>query len=258
MGGALAERCPDLRAAIAAGALGEIADALGPQPVDASLADVALLPVIPNPDKILCVGLNYKTHADETGMDVPQYPIIFTRFGASQVGHDQPIVKPRASDRLDFEGERAVIIGRRGRHIAEAAALDHIAGYACFDDGSVRDWQRHTSQFIPGKNFVASGAFGPWMVTADEIGDPSRLSLETRLNGATVQQATTDLLIFPIPQLISYISTFAELVPGDVIATDTPGGVGSRREPPLYLRAGDVLEVEISSIGMLRNTVIAE
>ena len=256
--GDLAARYPDLKAALAGGALREIGAALRGVAPDVGLDEVALLPPVTDPDKILCIGLNYKAHVEETGRGDSEQPTIFVRFPASQVGHERPIVRPAASTRLDYEGELAVIIGRAGRHINEAAALDHIAGYACFNDGSVRDWQRHTSQFTPGKNFVASGSFGPWLVTADEIPDPTRLTLTTRLNGAVMQHATTDLLLFPIPELIAYISTFAELLPGDVIATGTPGGVGSRRDPPVWVEAGDSIEVEIDAIGVLRNPVIAE
>ena len=162
---------------------------------------------------------------------------------------------PRVTDTYDFEGELAVVIGRAGRHVDEAGALDHVAGYACFNDGSVREHQRHTTQFTPGKNFDRSGAFGPWLVTADEVGDPQALSLETRLNGETVQETTTDLMIFPIAEVIAYLSVFTELVPGDVIATGTPGGVGAARTPPLWMQPGDTVEVEISRVGRLANPV---
>ncbi len=256
--GDLVARHPSLRAAIAAQALDEIAAALAARQPDAAIDGVEFLPVIPDPDKILCTGLNYKQHIEETGREDRDHPTIFTRFANCQVGHNQPIVKPRESDSLDYEGELAVIIGRPGRRIAEADALDHVAGYACYNDGSVRDFQRHTSQFTPGKNFMGTGAFGPWMTSAAELRDPTALTLETRLNGEVMQRVTTDLMIFPIPRQISYISTFTELTPGDVIVTGTPGGVGSRRDPPVYMKGGDVVEVEISRIGVLRNPVVDE
>ena len=168
------------------------------------------------------------------------------------------MICPKVSTQFDYEGELAVVIGKRGRHIARDKALDYIAGYSCYNDGSLRDWQRHTSQWTPGKNFAATGAFGPWLVTADEIPDPTTLSLATRLNGQTVQSATVDLLIFSIPEIIEYISAWSELAPGDVIATGTPGGVGFKRNPPLLMKAGDIVEVEISTIGTLSNPIEAE
>jgi len=166
------------------------------------------------------------------------------------------MLKPKETERLDYEGEMAVIIGTGGRRIKRADALSHVAGYSCFNDGSVRDWQRHTTQFMPGKNFVGTGPFGPWMVTSDEIPDPGALELTTRLNDQVVQNVTTDLMINPVPVLIEYISTVFPLSPGDVIVSGTPGGVGDKREPPLYMNAGDIVEVEISSIGTLRNTIV--
>ena len=254
--GDLAARYPSLRAAIAAQALDRIAEALAARTPDARIDEVEFSPVIPDPDKILCIGLNYKTHIEETGHKDRDYPTIFPRFANCQVGHNQPIVKPRESDKLDYEGELAVIIGRPGRRIAETDALGHVAGYACYNEGSVRDFQRHTTQFTPGKNFMATGGFGPWMATAADIPDPTALTLETRLNGEVMQQTSTDLMIFSIPRQISYISTFTELAPGDVIVSGTPGGVGYRRDPPVYMKAGDVVEVAISGIGVLRNPVI--
>ncbi len=221
-------------------------------------ADVSFLPVIPDAGKILCIGLNYAKHQAETGRpDVP-HPTIFTRFADTQVGHGQPMVKPNSSDRFDFEGELAIVIGRGGRSIPEDAALAHVAGYACYNDGSVRDWQRHTSQFTPGKNFAATGGFGPFLVTADEVGDYTRLPIETRLNGEVMQKATLADLIFPIPRLISYISEFTPLSSCDVIVTGTPGGVGDRRDPPVYMKPGDIVEVDIGPVGTLVNPVIAE
>lgn len=221
-------------------------------------SEVELLPVVPDPDKILCVGINYMTHVKETGRDIPTKPMFFTRFADSQTAHDAPIVRPLASHKLDFEGELAVVIGRTARHVKAADAFDYVAGYSCYNDGSVRDWQRHTIQFTPGKNFPSTGSFGPWLVTADEVGDPSQLSLVTRLNGEVVQQAPLSDLIFDIPTLIEYCSTFTVLRPGDVIITGTTGGVGAFREPPLWMKPGDIVEVEISKVGVLRNTIADE
>jgi 2-keto-4-pentenoate hydratase/2-oxohepta-3-ene-1,7-dioic acid hydratase in catechol pathway len=225
---------------------------------DVRLDEVTYAPVIPNPDKILCVGINYRHHQQETGHKLPERPLIFTRFANTQVGHEQPMIRPRVSEQLDFEGEFAIVIGRTGRHISEADALSFVAGYAAYNDGSVRDWQRHSNQFTPGKNFVGTGAFGPWLVTPDEVPNILRTTLVTRLNGQEVQRATTDDLIFGIPTLISYCSTFTELVPGDTIITGTPGGVGAFRNPPLWMKPGDVVEVEIDGIGVLRNRVAEE
>ncbi|EJT85920.1 fumarylacetoacetate hydrolase family protein [Pseudomonas asiatica] len=219
---------------------------------------VQWLPVIPNPDKVLCVGLNYLKHIIETGREVPKHPTLFTRFASAQVGHEQPLILPKASTAFDFEGELAIVIGKAGRHISKGNALEHVAGYSLFNDGSIRDWQRHTLQFTAGKNFVGSGSLGPWIVTKDEISDICSLVLETRLNGEVVQREGLDDLLFKIPDLIEYISTFTELLPGDVIATGTPGGVGAFRTPPLWMKPGDVVEVEVEGIGKLKNTVNAE
>ena len=258
LGKRLGERYPDLGSVLAADALGEAADAAEGEAADVSLDEVTFLPVIPNPGKIVCVGLNYLTHRDEAGRGETGHPAIFTRFPETQVGHGQPVVRPRVSDKLDYEGELALIIGKPGRYIEEEGALSHIAGYACYLDASLRDWQRHTEQWTPGKNFPSTGGFGPWMVTADEIPDPTRLTLTTRLNGEVMQRSTTDLLIFTIPVLINYISSFTELRPGDVIATGTPGGVGSRRDPPVFMKAGDTVEVEITQIGTLAHSIADE
>ncbi|MGZ3481782.1 MAG: fumarylacetoacetate hydrolase family protein, partial [Myxococcaceae bacterium] len=200
----------------------------------------------------------YVAHREETGRTESEFPTLFTRFANTQVGHDQPLVRPRVSTELDYEAELAVVVGKPARHVRREDALGVVAGYSCYQDATLRDWQRHTSQFTPGKNFIGTGGFGPWMVTADEIPDPSRLTLVGRLNKVEMQRATTDLLIFDIPALIAYITTFTELVPGDVISTGTPGGVGSKRQPPVWLKAGDVFEVEISGIGVLRNPVVDE
>jgi len=253
------DRFPDLKSLVASG---DAVAALSGVDLRAAtrhnLDSVTLKPVIPNPDKIICVGLNYEMHRQETGRDESRYPVLFTRFANSQMGHGEPLVRPRQSTKFDYEGELAIVIGKSGRHIPEAEALSYIAGYSCYNDGSVRDWQRHTHQFTPGKNFPSTGGFGPWMVTADEIADPTKLELTTRLNGAVMQSATIDMMIFSIPHQIAYCSEFTELVPGDVIVTGTPGGVGARRDPPVFMKAGDVAEIEISGIGILRNPVVDE
>ena len=223
-----------------------------------ALSDVQLLPPITNPDKIICVGLNYESHRKETGRPEVEFPTLFTRFANSQIGDGEAMWRPAESTSFDYEGELAVIIGSGGWKIPEDKALEHVAGYSCYNDGSVRDWQRHTSQFTPGKNFRHTGPFGPWLVTTDEIPDPSTLTLTTRLNGEVMQHATTDLLIFTIPVLINYISRFTRLEPGDVIVSGTPGGVGFKRDPQVFMKPGDVVEVEISKIGILKNPIESE
>jgi len=250
-------RYPTLRALLAGEAFDELR-ALQREKVDYALSAVQLLPTIPNPDKIFCIGVNYATHLAESGHPTPPHPMIFTRFANSQVGAGQSMIRPLESERFDYEGEMAVIIGKRGRRIPRGDALSHVAGYACYNDGSIRDWQRHTSQFTPGKNFAGTGAFGPWMVTTDDIPDISAQTLVTRVNGVEVQRAPISDLVFDVATLIAYCSTFSELVPGDVIVTGTTGGVGAYRNPPLWLKGGDVVEVEISGIGVLRNPVIDE
>jgi 2-keto-4-pentenoate hydratase/2-oxohepta-3-ene-1,7-dioic acid hydratase in catechol pathway len=226
---------------------------------DYALGDVACLPAIPDPAaKILCVGINYMPHIREMGRERPEFPVLFVRFADSLVGHGQPLLLPHASERFDFEGELAVIIGKRARRVRKEHALEHVAGYSCFNDGSVRDYQRHSVQFTAGKNFHHSGAFGPWLVTADEVPDPRKLQLQTRLNGEIVQNESVGELCFDIPQLIEYCSIWTQLEPGDVIVTGTPGGVGAGRTPPLWLKAGDTVEVDISGVGVLRNPIVAE
>jgi 2-keto-4-pentenoate hydratase/2-oxohepta-3-ene-1,7-dioic acid hydratase in catechol pathway len=257
-GARFGDRWATLRALLAAGALAEAQRVAHDAAPDVKLEGLELAPVIPNPDKIICVGLNYRAHVEETGRTVTERPTLFARFAGSQVGHLRPLVKPEVSDQFDYEGELAVVIGKEGRHIPAGRALEHIAGYSCYNEGSIRDWQRHTSQFLAGKSFAGTGGFGPWLATADEIPDPSRLTLETRLNGQVVQHTTTELMITPIPELIAYISTILPLLPGDVIVSGTCGGVGWKRNPPLFMRPGDVAEVEISGIGVLRNPVVAE
>ena len=258
VGNRLASRYADLRAVLAAGALQEllIASTQGPQTFQ--VEEVNFEPVIPNPQKILCVGLNYISHRTETRRRETTYPSIFTRFADTQVGHETPVLRPSFSTAFDYEGELAVVIGRRGRHISEQDVSAHIAGYSCYNDVSVRDWQRHTAQWTPGKNFPNTGAFGPSLVTPDEIPDLGALTLTTRLNGKVMQEAQISDLIFSVPVIVSYISKFTPLYPGDVIATGTPGGVGDRRDPPVYMKDGDIVEVEIDRIGILRNVVQSE
>jgi 2-keto-4-pentenoate hydratase/2-oxohepta-3-ene-1,7-dioic acid hydratase in catechol pathway len=222
------------------------------------LADIVFEPVIPSPDKIICVGLNYNDHVTETNRTITEYPVLFARFAGSQIGHDRPLIRPKVSHQFDYEAELAVVIGRGGRDISEADALDHIGGYTCYNDASVRDWQRHTTQFLPGKTFAGTGAMGPWLVTPDEVGDPASLDIEMRLNGRVMQKANTSQLIHSIPSLIHYLSMILPLLPGDVIVTGTPGGVGARRNPQVWMKPGDVAEVEISRIGTLVNRVAAE
>jgi 2-keto-4-pentenoate hydratase/2-oxohepta-3-ene-1,7-dioic acid hydratase in catechol pathway len=258
LGPLMGERAPDLKRLIAAGLLGAAADVAAMHNADLPLAELELLPVIPNPGKIVCVGLNYRDHVTETNRVVTESPTVFLRVPSSQVGHAQDIVVPTESNRLDYEGEIALIIGKGGRRIPEAEAWGHIAGYACYNEGSVRDWQTATPQWTAGKNFWRTGAFGPWMVTSDEIAPGRTMTLVTRLNGAEMQRATTDMMIHAIPRQIAYISTFMPLEPGDVIVTGTPGGVGARRTPPVFMQPGDVVEVEVDAIGVLRNGVAAE
>jgi 2-keto-4-pentenoate hydratase/2-oxohepta-3-ene-1,7-dioic acid hydratase in catechol pathway len=252
------ERYPDIRSVLDAGALPKLQEVLTGAPATLALADVELLPPLANPRKIFCVGLNYKSHVAETKRPDADHPAIFVRFADSLIADGAPLRYPSGkSEKFDFEGELAVVIGKGGSDIAEADAMAHIAGYACFNDATVRDWQRHTHQWTPGKNFPGTGAFGPALVTADEIADITQSVLTTRLNGTVMQQAPLSDLIFTLPVIISYLSTFTRLSPGDVIATGTPGGVGDRREPPLYMKPGDTVEVEISGIGLLKNTVRA-
>jgi 2-keto-4-pentenoate hydratase/2-oxohepta-3-ene-1,7-dioic acid hydratase in catechol pathway len=255
--GAVLRQLPDLRSAIARQALDDARRA-APDAPQIPLDAIEWLPVIPNPDKIICIGLNYEMHRQETGRAEVAHPTIFTRFANSQIGHLAPLVRPKISTDFDYEGELAAIIGTSCRHVSRGDAFAQIAGYACYNDGSVRDWQRHTPQFTPGKNFFGTGPFGPWMVTPDEVGAIGPQRLQTRVNGQVVQDTTLGEMIFDIPRQIEYCSTFTQLEPGDVIVTGTPGGVGSRRTPPLWLKPGDVVEVEIDRVGLLRNTVADE
>jgi 2-keto-4-pentenoate hydratase/2-oxohepta-3-ene-1,7-dioic acid hydratase in catechol pathway len=258
LGRRFGDRLPTLRAMVAADALAKAEQVAREEQPDFPLVGLEFAPVIPDPDKIICIGMNYRDHVAEVGRTVTEKPALFARFAASQVGHLQPLVKPSVSEEFDYEGELALVIGKGGSRIPAARALEHVVGFACYNEGSVRDWQRHTSQFLAGKTFAATGGFGPWLVTADEIPDPSHLTLETRLNGRVVQHTTTDLMITPIPELIAYISRILPVLPGDVIVTGTPGGVGLKRSPQLFMRPGDVAEVEISGLGVLRNPIVAE
>jgi 2-keto-4-pentenoate hydratase/2-oxohepta-3-ene-1,7-dioic acid hydratase in catechol pathway len=247
---------PNLRAALAAGATDKMRDIAQRAAPDRKLSAVKFLPVIPRPGKILCAGINYRSHAAEMARELPKQPSMFIRFADTLVGHGGELIRPQVSDHFDFEGELALIIGKGGRHIVAERALEHVAGYTCFVDGSVRDYQKFS--VTSGKNFPGTGPLGPWLVTRDEIPDPGRLTLTTRLNGKEVQHATTDLLIYSIPQIIAFCSDFTALVPGDVISTGTPEGVGHGRKPPLWMKAGDTLEVEITGIGVLRAQVVDE
>ena len=219
------------------------------------LSSVSFEPVVVDPSKILCVGVNYATHLAESGIPRPEKPMIFVRFANSQVGHGRPMLRPPESVKFDYEGELAVIIGKKARRVPREQALDYVAGYACYNDGSIRDWQRHTSQFTPGKTFPGTGGFGPWLVTTDEIPDPAALTLETRLNGEVMQSAPISDLVFDVSALVAYCSVFTCLEPGDVIVTGTTGGVGAFRNPPVWMKPGDVVEIEISRIGVLRNAI---
>ncbi len=258
LGRRLGHRAPTLKALIATGEMHALAVAHLGDAADHRLADVRLLPVIPQPATIACVGHNYEAHRVETQRDPTAQPSIFFRHPESLQGDGAPLVRPRESEQLDYEGELAVVIGTPGRRIAEADAWKHVAGLSCLNDGSVRDFQHHTRQFGPGMNFAHTAGFGPALVTLDELPPDQIFELRTRVNGQLVQQARTDQLTFPIPALIAYVSTFMTLQSGDVIATGTPGGVGARRNPPCWLQPGDEIEVEISSVGLLCNSVVQE
>jgi 2-keto-4-pentenoate hydratase/2-oxohepta-3-ene-1,7-dioic acid hydratase in catechol pathway len=254
---------PTLIEYIASGAyLNAAKDVVGKVP-SAKLSAIKYLPVIPKPEKIVCAVRNYMDHHQEVlaaGMhrELSEQPPIFLRVWRSQVAHQQPIVLPKVSASLDWEGELAVIIGKAGRNIPESQAFEHVAGYSCYNDGSIREWQFHAKQIASGKNFENTGGFGPWMVTADEIKPNQELKLVVRLNGEVMQSSHTGHMIFPIAKLISYASTIFTLVPGDVIITGTPAGVGWSRKPPRYMKDGDVCEVEIEGIGTLVNPVVAQ
>jgi len=226
---------------------------------DLALADIeAYRPAVADPAHIFCAGLNYEEHRVEARRERTAMPTIFLRLPQSQTGHGQPLLLPQESDSFDYEGEIAVVVGRGGRRIAPERAFDHLLGFSAYNDGSIRDWQAHTTQWAPGKNFPQTGAFGPTLALTDEIGENDVLSLDTYLNGERMQSATTDMMIFPIAELVSYVSRFTPLLPGDVIVTGTPGGVGFKRSPPVFLRDGDVVEVAVGKVGRLANTVRRE
>lgn len=215
--------------------------------------------LIPRPGKVLCLGLNYVDHANESRHDAPTYPVVFGRFATSFVGHEEALIRPRVSDRFDYESELVVVIGKTGRHIDPARALEHVAGYSLMNDGSIRDYQVRTPQWTIGKNFDASGSIGPWLVTADALPPGARgLQLQGRLNGRVLQEASTDDMIFDVVRTLSILSEAMTLEAGDVIAMGTPGGVGFVRQPPVFMQPGDVFEVEVQDVGILRNPIAAE
>lgn len=247
---------PSLKAVLATGPLDNLKSVVAKRKPAVRLDHVVLHQVVPDAARIICVGKNYRDHAAEMGGEVPKNPNLFIRTPQSLVGHKQSIVCPQVSSQYDYEGELAVIIGRGGRHISKDKALSHVAGYTCFMDGSLRDYQKHS--FTAGKNFDSSGACGPWLIPAGDIPNPQDLKLVTRVNGLVMQSASTAEMIYTVADVIAYISAFTHLEPGDVIATGTPAGVAAGRNPPPWLKAGDRVEVEIERIGILANTVIAE
>ncbi|MDE5440091.1 2-hydroxyhepta-2,4-diene-1,7-dioate isomerase [Bradyrhizobium sp. CSA207] len=252
---------PTLRELIAAGKLASLAEEAAGRTPDHALSDITWLPPVPAPEKIICIGVNYPDRNAEyrDGQDAPKYPSMFMRSPRSFVGHDTPLVRPRASAQLDYEGEIVLVIGKAGRHIAESAALDHIAALTLCNEGSVRDWLRHAKfNVTQGKNFDSSGSLGPWLVPYTQESQIADIRLTTRVNGELRQDDRTSRLMFPFRYLINYISTFTTLVPGDIIVTGTPTGAGARFEPPRYLKPGDVVEVEAKGIGALRNGVVDE
>ncbi len=257
----LAPRLPpaitDLRALLAAGGFGLAKKSIAGAIADHAVSDVAFEPVIGNPAKILCIGLNYENHRLETARAKTDHPTVFTRFADTQIGHEGTIIKPRHSNKVDYEAELALVIGKPGRDIPAQNALDHVAGYACYNDVSIRDYQNHTTQFTPGKNFPGTGPFGPALVSPDELGAFGSQRIQSRLNGKIMQDATLGEMIFPVPALIAYISQWTRLDVGDVIVTGTPGGVGVKRVPPVYMADGDEIIVEIDGVGLLRNRIVA-
>ena len=253
---------PTLRELLVAGGLTH-AKPHANAPPDLDVDSVTFLPVIPAPSHIVCVGTNYASHIAEVAnagiqRAIPDKPSVFLRSAESLAAHRQPLVLPRVSTSLDYEGELAVIIGKSGRYISQDDALAHVAGYTCFNDGSVRDWQFHTNNITPGKNFPSTGGLGPWLVSCEDIEDPRGLNICTRLNDTIMQQGSTSDMIFSVRAIIAYISSFITLLPGDIIATGTPEGVGFSRKPPVYLADGDVCTIEIESIGQLVNPVRGE
>ncbi|MEN8503544.1 MULTISPECIES: fumarylacetoacetate hydrolase family protein [Paraburkholderia] len=258
----LTKRLPalaDLTAVVSSrAALDEAQRLVDAAPADFALDAVALDPVIPRPNKIICVGINYVAHAAEAGRTVGQYPVIFHRFAETLVAHGAPLVRPKVSEHFDFEAELAVVIGKGGSHIKPAEAMNHVAGYTCFNDASVRDWQFHTHQYGMGKNFRGTGSLGPWLVTADEIRDYRELSIDGFLNGERLQTGKLSELAFDIPTLIAYVSQALDWQPGDILATGTPSGIGFKRQPPIFLKPGDTFDVVIPGVGTLSNPVADE
>ena len=255
------DQYPTLREVIAAGALARLAEDAAGRAADHPLDAVTWLPPIPQPEKIICIGVNYPDRNAEykDGQDAPKYPSMFMRTPRSFVGHNTPLVRPRASAQLDYEGELVLVIGKAGRHIPEASALDHVAAVTLCNEGTIRDWVRHAKfNVTQGKNFDSTGSLGPWLVPYTDEAQIADIRLTTRVNGETRQDDRTSRLIFPFRYLINYISTFTTLVPGDVIMTGTPTGAGARFDPPRYLKPGDVIEIEAEGIGLLRNGVVDE
>ena len=246
---------PDLKAWLEAADLGLEPNLPKVLEADHRLRDIEHEVLIANPAKIICVGVNYEEHRTETGRSKSDYPTIFTRFADTLIGHREPIIRPQVSEALDFEGELAIVIGRGCYRVPQEHALDVIAGYTCFNDATLRDWQRHSHQFTPGKNFLSTGALGPELVTPDEVGELADLSIETKLNGTSVQSAKLGDMLFSVAEIIAYVTSFTPLAPGDIIATGTPGGVGFKREPALYMKDGDLIEVIIQKVGHLENHV---
>ena len=244
-----------LRALLEADGLGAAREKLAAGAAAFKLADCVLLPPITNPSKVLCVGINYVEHAAEAGRAVGQYPVIFQRYADTLIGHGAAMLKPKVSEKFDYEGELAVVIGKGGGHISKDDAMAHVAGYSCFNDASARDWQFHTHQYGMGKNFRTSGPFGPWLLTADEVPDYRNLRIRTLVNGHELQNDTPAKLAFDVPHLISYISHALDWRPGDVLATGTPSGIGFKRNPPILLKDGDTVDIVIDGLGTLSNPV---
>ena len=245
----------DLKGLLETGGLSRAADVANGRPADFPIEEIEFLPLIPNARKIICVAVNYLAHAREADRTIGEHPVLFHRHTQTQVGHQQPLLVPKASHQLDFEGEIAVILGKGGAHIKPEDAMDHVAGYSCYNEGSVRDWQFHVHQYSMGKNFNATGGFGPWLVTTDDIPDPDALTVTTRLNGEQMQFGEFNDVAFNIPTLISYVSRALPWCAGDVIVTGTPGGVGFKRTPPIFLTEGDSVEVDVNLVGTLVNSV---
>jgi 2-keto-4-pentenoate hydratase/2-oxohepta-3-ene-1,7-dioic acid hydratase in catechol pathway len=261
LGSRLKDRYPTLKALITAGFPKEV-DTVAHGQADLAESDIEYLPTIPDATNVWCLALNYVEHHSEVQsagrvQELPKQPALFMRSIDSLTGHKQGLLHPGVSEQFDYEGELGVIIGKAGRNVAEADALNHVAGYTIINEGSVRDWQFHTRQITPGKNWYRSGAVGPWMVRADQISDPHNLSIKTTLSGEVLQNGTTADMVHRINKFISYLSTITRLRPGDILATGTPSGVGFSRKPPVWMKVGDVCTIEISAIGTLSNPVVA-